>query len=236
MHSTFLLGSERSGSNLLRTLLGNHSNISAPIAPHLGDVFFHRFKHYLPLNDDKRQELIQDIDAYVNHNFNGWEVSLNSKDESLKSNKSFIEFLDFSFTQKAISEKKNYYFCKDNHNHRYALGILKDIPDSKFIYLYRDPRDQVASWMKTPLFLHSPYDAIQKWKSEQEDILALKYFYQLDMCSIKYEDLVDNPEKEITRVLNFIGVEVEPACFQTNKDNKEAVSYTHLTLPTIYSV
>ena len=35
-----LLVSERSGSNLLRTLIGNHSDISAPIAPHLLHVFY----------------------------------------------------------------------------------------------------------------------------------------------------------------------------------------------------
>lgn len=40
-----LLASERSGSNLLRTLLGNHSDISAPVAPHLIKMFY-PIKHY----------------------------------------------------------------------------------------------------------------------------------------------------------------------------------------------
>ena len=40
-----LLASERSGSNLLRILLGNHSNIFAPIAPHLIKIFY-PVKHY----------------------------------------------------------------------------------------------------------------------------------------------------------------------------------------------
>lgn len=40
-----LLASERSGSNLFRTLLGNHSNISSPIVPHLITIFY-PIKHY----------------------------------------------------------------------------------------------------------------------------------------------------------------------------------------------
>jgi len=39
MKKIFLIGSERSGTNLLRVLLGNHSRISAPPPIHLLDLF-----------------------------------------------------------------------------------------------------------------------------------------------------------------------------------------------------
>ena len=46
-----LLASERSGSNLLRSLLGNHSQISAPVAPHLLVEFYNSSKYYGDLRD-----------------------------------------------------------------------------------------------------------------------------------------------------------------------------------------
>lgn len=223
MQSIFLLGSERSGSNLLRTLLGNHSDISAPIAPHLTDVFKYRFGEYSPLNYDKKKELLNDINAYVNYEFNNWNVQFSHEREELSSLNSFIDYLNFAFSQKALKENKTNYFCKDNHNHKYALGIAKDIPNAKFIYLYRDPRDHVSSWMKSPLFLHTPYEAIIKWKTEQEEILLLKEFFCLDIYDLKYEDLIEKPEMQMTKVLEFIGVNIEESCFQTKRSNAEAL-------------
>jgi hypothetical protein len=39
MKKVIFLASERSGTNLLRTLLGNHPDIDAPVAPHFLDAF-----------------------------------------------------------------------------------------------------------------------------------------------------------------------------------------------------
>ncbi|MBK7482140.1 MAG: sulfotransferase [Flavobacteriales bacterium] len=42
----FLVGSERSGSNLLRSLIGNHSMVEAPTAPHFFDQWSHALWAY----------------------------------------------------------------------------------------------------------------------------------------------------------------------------------------------
>ena len=220
MSSIYLLGSERSGSNLLRTLLGNHSQISAPIAPHFCDVFYNQFYNYLPFTPSSKEELIQDIEKYINHNFNDWKLKLQA--EKYKDCKSFIDFMHMVYTEKAESENKSHYFSKDNHNHRYALGILKDIPNAKFVYLYRDPRDQVASWLRTPLHLHTPFAAVNKWNVEQNEIFKLGTFYKVHFYSLKYEDLVDDPQGSISAVLEFLDLPIESACFETKPENKEA--------------
>jgi len=54
-----LLASERSGSNLLRILLGNHSNILAPIAPHLMNIFY-PIKHYYCNLIDRQKNIRKD--------------------------------------------------------------------------------------------------------------------------------------------------------------------------------
>ncbi|UII31665.1 sulfotransferase [Fulvivirga ulvae] len=219
----FLLGSERSGSNLLRTLIGNHSKISAPVAPHFCDAFGNAYNYYLPLSLSNRVMLLKDMELYANHEYNGWNLNM---DYDKVCNKyglnSIVEFAHALYQEKACSEECELYFSKDNHNHKYALAILKDLPDAKFIYLYRDPRDHVASWLRTPLFMHTAYSVITKWKKEQRDILNLHNLYNVDMCFVKYEDLISNTESVMTNVLGYINLKVEEACFNTNKETKEA--------------
>ena len=216
----FLLGSERSGSNLLRTLLGNHSEISAPIAPHFCDVFYDQFKHYLPLNNDRVTELLQDVQTYINHPFNDWQLTFDASHHERIS--SFIDVVDLAYSEKAKQESKSSYFVKDNNNHRYALGILKEIPDAQFIYLYRDVRDQVASWLRTPLNTLTAYKSVTKWVGDQNECLSLNRFYNVPMHFVSYEELVGDPAGTMTKTLQFLDLEVEEGCFSTNKDNKEA--------------
>ncbi len=223
MVKIYLLGSERSGSNLLRTLLGNHSKLSAPIAPHFIDNFINQYQFYLPLTPESKTQLLKDLESYVNHSFNIWNLKLDT--QNVINNyplNSFVDFVDALYSEKAKAEGKSAYFSKDNHNHRYALGILKSLPTAKFIYLYRDPRDQVASWLRKPVHLHTPFQAARKWANEQKDIKTLKEFYNVDMHFVKYEDLVDDPVKVISDALNYLNLEVEEACFTTKADNKEA--------------
>lgn len=220
MNAVYLLGSERSGSNLLRTLLGNHSQISAPIAPHFCDIFYNRFHNYFPLDESSKAVLLDDIETYINHDFNDWKLKLDPK--KFQSCKSFIDFMHVVYSEKAGLENKLTYFSKDNHNHRYALGLIKDIPEIKFVYLYRDPRDQVASWLRTPIHLHTPYAAIKKWNNEQNEIFRLKKFYNIDFFSIKYEEFVDDTPKVISELLKYLNLKIEEACFNTKRDNNEA--------------
>ena len=72
-----LLASERSGSNLLRTLLGNHSDISAPIAPHLIKIFYPIKHYYLDLSSKvNNKNLFCDMLQIVNHPFSNWKLKL----------------------------------------------------------------------------------------------------------------------------------------------------------------
>ncbi|MCA6073433.1 sulfotransferase family protein [Fulvivirga sedimenti] len=221
----FLLGSERSGSNLLRSLLGRHKNISAPIAGHLSDVFYGRFHYYLPLSNESKRELLLDLIEYLNHPFNDWKIERTFDLDALISSShlnNFIQFQDLVHRIKAGQENKDHYFSKDNHNHRYALGYLQNLTNVKFIYLVRDPRDQIASWMRTPIYLHTPHAAVLKWKQEQNDIIRLSSFYGVDMKLVKYEDLVDDSRATMTSILKFLNLPIDENCFNTDPKNKEA--------------
>jgi hypothetical protein len=195
---------------LLRVLLGNHSQIDAPVSPHFLDTF-------VPILDqcgdlcqaDNRRKLLEAMIRLANHSYHDWKLSIDTsvalEDDSLCG---FYELYD--------------YVSKDNHAFKYAFQLSAKLRDAKFLYLYRDPRDHVASWMKRPLFLLTPYDIITKWNREQSMCLSLIESYNLPIFQISYEDILEDSQKVMRAVLDFIGVPIEEDCFETNPTNKEA--------------
>ena len=219
----FLLGSERSGTNLLRVLLGNHSRVCAPPPIHLLDVFHRRPRWYFPHSPARRAYLADAVNRYVNHAFCGWETDVSkalSAPDFLPT--SFIDVLDQVYRAKAEAEGCPVYFCKDNHLHHYAPALAARFPDAAFVYIYRDPRDQVLSWMKTPLFLATPWQAAQKWREDQEICDAVENFYGIPLLRVCYESLITDTRGVMTGLLAQLGLPVEEPCFQTRKDNREA--------------
>ena len=221
--SIFIVGSERSGSNLLRTLLGNHSEVDAPVAPHFLDVFSPYLMFYgsLRLMENKKR-LITDMLKLANHEYNDWQFNLEIQDDELKDLKGFIEIYDFIYSKKAQKEGKIHYVSKGNNIFNYVFKIQSYLKNAKFLYLHRDPRDHVASWVRTPLFLLTPFDIIQKWNREQTICLELMHYHGLQMLAISYEQLIESPQEVITKILHYLGLPVEESCFQTNSQNKES--------------
>ena len=217
-----ILASERSGSNLLRTLLGNHKEICAPVAPHLMLEFFRCRKYYGDLRkDENAHALLRDMALVANHPYHDWALKKKPEDDS-SSVHSIIEAFDRLYTLKAREEGKVHYCSKGIDSFSHVDAFRAELPAVKFVHLVRDPRDHVASWMKRPIHLLTPYDIVRKWKAEQGAYIDAVTTRGLNSISIKYEDLIADAESVMSNVLSFVGVEIDPACFGTDVDNPES--------------
>lgn len=216
-----LLASERSGTNLLRTLLNNHQDISGPVAPHFFDAFNSTLKYYGDLNNKKNKLLLLNhMIRLANHSYHDWKLNVTEEDLSNAYQITSIETaFDTLYSAKANQDGKVHYVSKDNHLFNYTNHLDK-LDTIKYIYLYRDPRDHVASWMRTPLFMHTPYDVILKWKREQEKILKIAKKHKVHFIS--YEDLISNTPRSMAALLNFLEISVDEKCFATNPFNEES--------------
>ncbi len=223
-----LLASERSGSNLLRTLLGNHHLISAPVAPHLLSEFYPERHYYGDLRKEKNiRFLISDMVATANHPYHNWNLKL--KDNiSLKNCNSVISAVDFIYKQKALNENKHHYCSKEINLFKYIDQIRAEIKNIKFIHLVRDPRDHVASWMKRPVYLLTPYDAILKWREEQSVFIDAIKTRGLNCISVKYEDLISNTPEIMTKILNYLNLPVDKKCFSTDINKSKNLTWNPL--------
>ena len=222
-YGIILLASERSGSNLLRTLLGNHSNISAPIAPHLITIFYPIKHYYLNLNrKDSRKNLFQDMLQIVNHPFSDWRLKLNYNEiESLEIN-SVVKMMDYLYKKEAERNQKEYYCSKGINTFRFIDQMRKEVPTMKFIHLVRDPRDVVASWLKQKSSLNSSYDAILQWKKQQKLLNNSKRNSGFHCITIKYEDLISDTSIIMDKIMLDLGLPIDHKCYETNSLNKES--------------
>lgn len=234
-----ILASERSGTNLLRVLLGNHKDLDAPVAVHFFNTFKDIVGGYGDLN--KKENAVWLMSHFLksaNHEYTNWEleVSPESVVDEFKVD-SFASAFDAIYKEQAKKKGLVHYVVKDNEMFKYA-HLTEELNDENnkvyYIHLYRDPRDHVVSWMKTPLFLHTPYDAAFKWNKEQNMVKDLSK--DLDIFKVSYEDLISDTKSVMEGLLTHLELEVDENCFQTRPDNKESQSnlmWKNLSKPVI---
>lgn len=96
--------------------------------------------------------------------------------------------------------------------HHYLPFIREMFPDGQFIQLVRDGRACVASLKRMPWWKSGTYGAVAEWASAFDN--CRRYARTLPADSfheIRYEDLVADPDGELTKLCAFLGEEFDEA-------------------------
>jgi hypothetical protein len=223
----FIMSSERSGSNLLRVLLGVHSVLAAPRPVHVLVSFNALIRGYGDLAvRENTHHLFDDCIALANHPYNAWNLDLDF--EYVYEHYTLHELIDFFhllYSEYALREKKNRFVCKENNIFDFASQLADYYKDPKFIYLYRDPRDYTASWRGLPIGPKTHFLAASKWVEEQKRCDSFITSSPLEVYCLKYEALITAPEEQMTDLLTFLGVAVEETCFSLPEGNNKDVAW-----------
>lgn len=223
----FIIGSERSGTNLLQKLLSNHQSLIGPKTPHLINTFFREQRYFGDLVDKENQnKLYEALLLICNHKFSNWNIEY-PKNQDLITKYKFIEAILNLYIQITVDNQKNGFIAKELNAHLFIDEILELYPDAKFIHIVRNPLEQASSWMKTPLFYYTPQDVAQDWVDVQQDILNKKHRLKDALITCKYEDLVNDTENSITKILNFCNLTIDKNCFQ-NKTKRKGDDWNEL--------
>ena len=191
----FLVGSERSGTTLLRLMLSHHPRIEcAPEFEFLVDA--------LP------ESGWPDLAGYADY---------------LATNRIFVPHeltvdVGLGYQELAASFVRQY--CersgKPVHGatcHHHFERLPRVFPDARFVHLVRDGRDVARScigmgWAANVWFGAERWlDALDSWQRLRAQLEPDRF------CEVRYEDLIREPEQELDRVAGFLGEGFDPAMF-----------------------
>ncbi len=223
----FIMSSERSGSNLLRTLFSNHSNLAAPTAPHFLNFLHKLIPFYGPLTvEANARALFDDMLTIVNHPNYLWDLDIDFEVVHARYRpQCFMDFFDLFYRADARRQGKGRFVCKENNLFDFAFHLIDHYPEAKFVYLVRDPRDYVASFMKVPVTFGTPFRAAVNWRDEQEKCDSLIHTFGLQAYCVRYKDLIMNTERVMSELLSFVGEPVEEACFEVQSGKNEGLDW-----------
>lgn len=205
-----IIGTQRSGSNLLRVILDQSPEIASPHPPHILVTFIPLLAAYGTLDAVTYRRLVKDVVAYVNANPVPWDGVVLDEEQLFRQSETYHLFTlnRLIYEQAAISKNAKYWCCKSMANVHYAAEMEAFGLRPKYVFLYRDGRDVACSFKKAIVGEKHIYHLAQQWKKDQQACIRLRETLPADrFFSLSYEQLITEPESEIRRLCHFLDIE-----------------------------
>lgn len=199
----FIIGTERSGSNLLRLILDAHPGIVVPHPPHLVRYFLPLQSLYGDLRDDARfAALVRDMLALVAGHIHPWPWIPDAAEVLARAPERSV-FGVYVAVHEALRERagKGRWGCKSTFMVEHVEALRALCPGARFLWLFRDARDVAASAKESVFSAFTPALSARLWLRQQEAALAAE---GPDMLRVRYEDLVAEPEASVRRICAFL--------------------------------
>ncbi len=212
---SFLMCSERSGSNLLARMLDAHPEVCSPPPAHLFRLLAEHRCRYGDLHDDTAWEtLLQDtVDLLATSVVpwrTRWSVARLRREVRARSLGALLAHLHRA---EARARGKHRLFVKENHLYRFLPLLQRTFPDLRLVILVRDPRDMALSWKNSPILRGDVVRAARVWAEDQRAAMTVLGCLEpgRDVLLVTYERLIAAPERELARICRFLELHFDPA-------------------------
>jgi hypothetical protein len=205
-----MIGTQRSGSNLLRVILDQSEEIASPHPPHILVVFVPLLQFYGDLDTNNYKVLINDVVSYVDANPVPWDGIKIDRDWIFANSKrySLFEINRLIYEQAAISKKAKHWCCKSMANVHFSDELERHNPNLKYIYLYRDGRDVAVSFKKAIVGEKHIYNLASQWIKDQAACIKLsRSIEEGRFFSLNYETLIQQPKAIIKKLCSFLEID-----------------------------
>jgi hypothetical protein len=191
----FMSGMMRSGTSLLRTILGKHPSIFAGLETHW---FSEEFQTRWDDPTEKRMRWTRelfDIDEHM------WRELISSA----------VDATDFLARMMAYCTKrvgKSRWAEKTPDNILHVRAIWEKWPTSPILHIRRDPRDCFASWK---LQKNAQFEAFEaQWRAHEHALTQLTQDQSAKVLHLQYEDLIEQTATTLQKVCDFIDERFAP--------------------------
>lgn len=200
----FLGGMFKSGTSLLRAMLGQHRNIASGLETY-------RFEVNVGAGTGRGGEPLADhlarLAAY-------YKLPLNDVEAMAKGARDAEGFLDAFMTAVARAAGKARWAEKTPGNITQSARIRARWPRSPLLHIVRDPRDVYASLCEAKKW-NSPVEFGSRWCAMfagADAGVQAGTLTNANYLEVRYETLVLAPEATMRAIVAFVGEEWDPAC------------------------
>ncbi|MBN1951927.1 MAG: sulfotransferase [Bacteroidales bacterium] len=219
----FIIGRGRSGSTLLRSVFDAHPQVKVPLESRFVQMLYYRYHGRKSWKPEHAAELIRDLE----HGFEPPDLDKVQFAADLQAHASELSFSNICkliyLNIKPVPDRKDIQWIGDK-NPRYSFfteTLLKLFPNARFIHLVRDYRDNISSIARSHKTLGesaNPCIATGRWKFYNQVIERVKKKYPGRFITLRFEDLVNEPEKEVRRLCDFLSLEFLPSMLSYHKN------------------
>jgi len=221
MHFDFLICSERSGSNLIAKVMDGHPRVCGPFPSHMMRTFCPQYYLYGDLGDEANWAyLTDDVAEYLANIFAQWESVVSG--EELREQcpgRTLTEIIRYAYEKEAHARGKDRVFVKENHAYQFIPFTLANFPQSRFVWLVRDPRD-MALCQRDSILAGGVQRAMEAWKPDQAESLKVYGFLKDTgrILLLKFEDLVGRSEDTARQLCDFLELAYAPEMLDFHKN------------------
>ncbi len=227
-----LMGTERSGTNLLARMLDAHPLVASPPPAHLVRRLAEHRPRYGNLGDDRNwRELLRDTADLLATALAPWRSTWTAERLAAEVRpRGLVPLLRHVHAREVQARGKRRLFLKENHVHRFLPLLQRTFPGLKVVWLVRDPRDMALSWKNSPVRRGDVLRAAGVWHDDQRGALAVLGCLEpgRDVHLLTYEDLLANPEGELARLCRFLELPFDQAMLTFHR-RREAAAQARAT-------
>lgn len=198
----FIGGLMRSGTTLLRAMLGQHPAVAAGLETHWFDI---DWPAGVARGGEPLASYLRRIGAF-------FEIEAEAVDRLAAAADSAPDYLDRFMSEVAFRAGKPRWAEKTTGNVRHMDTIMAHWPDARILHIVRDPKDVFASFRRSDKY-GGPAEHGALWCDFFADVERFKTDPVIApaLLELRYEELVHAPARAMARVLEFVGEPWDPA-------------------------
>lgn len=212
-----MIGTQRSGSNLLRLLLNQYKEIVAPHPPHILQRFFPLLPVYGDLTESQNMDaLVNDVCLLVEKNPVPWTGVALDRQKIIDNCRipHLTEVFRLVYDEMAIAHQASAWMCKSMANVHYSDVMEANGIHPVYLYLFRDGRDVACSFKKAIVGEKHVWHIAKQWKDDQEACLELQAKIEPErFFRMSYEKLLHSAEQEMKHLSEFLNIQYDPTIF-----------------------
>lgn len=206
----FILGRERSGTTLLRSILHQHPHVVVPPESTFIWDLWPIYKRVRSWPDDKAKQFAKDL--RLDPRFKFWDIDeklLLEKLSNLPETSTYAEVCQHvlsSYTNNEVEHDGSEMWLGDKNPVyvEYVPFLLQLYPKARFVCIVRDYKDSLASIWPTGFEARWTAGICHKWVRCYEDLQHWREKLPEQFDTIRYEDLVTQPREILEPILkNF---------------------------------